>query len=162
METNETYADALDSLAAYKPMGPGYIILGGGAGGGAVITKKLIEKSDVALLDDALANGSYYVVQTPAAAPWPRRASGSLPARRNYDRDGPPPAFDDRRYPIVDCLDNHASGAPSVSRGMLFEIMSANPTRNALTTFTMLMSPSNGTFEVYKQKCDPGPHCSPF
>ena len=40
--------------------------------------------------------------------------------------------------------------------------MTSNPTRNGLTTFTMIMNARRGHFEVYKTQCTPGPHCSPF
>ena len=115
---------------------------------GAVVTKgfwvhdRKPPTIDVSTLSDAVKNGSYYVVQT------------------NYDRDGPPPAFDDRRYPIVDCLDGQTPS--DVTKPKLFAVMSANPTRNALTTFTMLMSPTTGEYETYKQECKPSVHCSPF
>ena len=149
LETNATYAAALDALTMYRPMGPGYIILGGAnSGEGAVITKQFSGKDakpptkDVWKLSEVLANGSFYLAQT------------------NYDRTGPPPAFDDRRYPVQNCLDD--GGQASVTKAGLFQIMSANPTRNALTTFTTLMSAGLGVFEAYTQRCDPSPHCAPF
>ena len=40
--------------------------------------------------------------------------------------------------------------------------MSATPTRNAMTTFTQILSPKTGHFESYKQNCVPGPTCAPF
>jgi len=149
LEQNRTYADAAKALVAYSPLGPGYLIVGGSAPGeGAVITKQpsltrgVPPTKSVRLLGDALRNASFFVAQT------------------NYDADGPPPAYDDRRYPVEDCL--RTAGQPSVTPHGLFRTMSANPTRNALTTFTMLMAPQLGIFEAYKQKCDPSPHCSPF
>ena len=42
------------------------------------------------------------------------------------------------------------------------KVMSATPTRNAMTTFTQILSPKTGHFESYKQNCVPGPTCAPF
>jgi len=35
---------------------------------------------------------------------------------------------------------------------------SANPTLNLLFKFTMLMFPTTGAYETYKQRCDSDPH----
>lgn len=150
LEQNATYAEAVEALTDYSPLGPGYLIVAGSApGDGAVITKQLSRgggrvppTKSVRRLADALREQRFYVAQT------------------NYDADGPPPAYDDRRYPVEDCL--QTAGQAGVTPQGLFRTMSANPTRNALTTFTMLMAPQLGRFEAYKQKCDPSPHCSPF
>lgn len=153
IENNATYADALRTLVNYMPLGPAYIIVGDGGGdvGGAVVTKQFVSESDrettnstvdVWQLSDAIESGSYYVLET------------------NYDRVKPPPDFDDRRYPAMNCLDSLEPGAFGPSD--LWTVMSSNPTRNAMTTFTSLMSPTTGHFEAYVQFCAPGPHCAPF
>lgn len=150
IENNATYADALRTLVDYQPLGPAYIIVGG-QGNGAVVTKQFVDESDrgkknstvdVWELADALKNGSYYVLET------------------NYDRASPPPDFDDRRYPAMNCMDmiEPETFGPSD----LWKVMSSNPTRNAMTTFTALMSPTTGHFEAYAQFCAPGLHCAPF
>lgn len=126
-------------------MGPCYIIIGGAQSGeGAVVT--LAGGQDEALmvreLKDELANGSFFVLQT------------------NYDWPKAPPAYDDRRYPAMDCM--HKLGADNINWASLWGVMSSNPTKNALTTYTTLMSAETGHFEAYKQYCAPGPHCMPF
>jgi len=154
LEANISYTEAFQSLTTYKPLGPAYIILGGTQPGeGAVVAKTFnssAEKAgvswdpnyDVWPLSESLQAGSFYVIET------------------NYDRVAPPPSFDDRRYPAVDCLDK--MGPNQLNVNSLWSIMTANPTRNGLTTFTMLMSAGLGHFETYKTQCTPGPHCVPF
>jgi acid ceramidase len=145
METEENYTAALQALTHYKPLGPCYIIIGGAQSGeGAVVT--LAGGRDTALqvreLKDELVNGSFFVLQT------------------NYDWPNAPPAYDDRRYPALDCM--HKLGADNTNWASLWGVMSSNPTKNALTTYTTLMSAETGHFEAYKQYCSPGPHCMPF
>eukprot|EP00756_Hemistasia_phaeocysticola_P015239 Hpha_TRINITY_DN15393_c2_g2::TRINITY_DN15393_c2_g2_i1::g.87360::m.87360/K12348/ASAH1; acid ceramidase len=145
IEGDADYASALKRLTNYKPMGPGYIILGGSKPAeGAVITLAYGKSTpvDVWSLKEALGNNSYYILQT------------------NYDRTGPPAPFDDRRYPGDDCLNK--IGQKGLNYESLYTMLSSNPTRNALTTFTTLMSPTTGHFEAYKAFCAPGPHCVPF
>ena len=98
--------------------------------------------SDVWPLQEALDAGSFFVLET------------------NYDRTGPPPSFDDRRYPAQNCLKD--MGPAKLDAESLWHVMTSNPTRNALTTFTMVMSAGKGHFEAYKTGCSPGKHCSPF
>jgi len=154
MEANATYAQALHALTTYKPLGPAYIIVAGvQAGEGAVVTKQFNESAesagvpwnptaDVWDLQGELSNGSFYVLQT------------------NYDRWKPPPEFDDRRYPGMNCLE--AIGKDKIDAGAIWGVLSSNPTRNALTTFSTVMSPASGHFEAYMQNCAPGPDCVPF
>merc|ERR1712032_1348510 len=145
MESNETYNAALQALTHYKAMGPAYVILGGAqAGEGAVIALGAgkDEAWQVRRLEDELAIGRFYVLQT------------------NYDWPDAPPAFDDRRYPAVDCLEK--LGSNRISHQSLWGLMSSNPTKNALTTYTTLMSAETGYFQAYRQFCAPGPNCVPF
>lgn len=154
LESNSTYGQALASLSHYKPMGPAYIILGGTGGNEGVVVAKTFNASaekagapwspnyDVWQLGEAVQAGSYFLLQT------------------NYDRTGPPPSFDDRRYPAEDCLSK--LGAANLNASSLWKVMTSNPTRNALTTLTMIMNAKHGHFESYKTQCTPGPHCAPF
>ena len=147
------YVQAFSMLRDYNPLGPAYIIIAGAQSGeGAVIAKAFnatAEKAhepmtnvDVWPLTEALSDGSFYVLQT------------------NYDRKSAPPGFDDRRYPAENCLD--ALGPKKLTPAELWKVMSATPTRNAMTTFTQILSPKTGHFESYKQNCVPGPTCAPF
>jgi acid ceramidase len=143
MENFGTYADALNALSNYKPMGPGYIILGGArAKEGAVLQLGANRNTPLLIRSLADKNDTYYVAQT------------------NYDWPAAPPAFDDRRYPLLDCLNK--IGNQGMSFKNLWGVMSSNPTRNAGTTYTTLMSAETGHFEAYKQFCAPGPSCMPF
>merc|ERR1712046_469428 len=85
---------------------------------------------------------------------------GSYVVQTNYDWPTAPPAFDDRRYPVMDCMNQ--LGAAGTSLKSLWGVMSGNPTKNALTTYTTLMSAETGHFEAYQQFCNPGPNCVPF
>jgi acid ceramidase len=143
MESYSTYTDALDSLTHWRPIGPCYVIVGGSkANQGAVL--QLGANRDTPLLVRSLTDASdnYYVAQT------------------NYDWPAPPPSFDDRRYPVMDCLNKLGSGGINLKN--LWGVMSSNPTKNALTTYTTLMSAATGHFEAYSQYCAPGPTCQPF
>jgi len=145
IEADLDYASALKRLTNYKPMGPGYIIISGAkAEEGAIITLGYGQSKpvDVWPLKEALGNNSYYILQT------------------NYDRTGPPAPFDDRRYPGEDCMNK--VGQQGLTLESLWGVLSSNPTRNALTTFTTLMIPTTGHFEAYQAFCAPGPHCAPF
>eukprot|EP01065_Artemidia_motanka_P026093 TRINITY_DN30_c0_g1_i2.p1 TRINITY_DN30_c0_g1~~TRINITY_DN30_c0_g1_i2.p1 ORF type:complete len:648 (+),score=231.09 TRINITY_DN30_c0_g1_i2:607-2550(+) len=146
IELDADYPAALKRLTTYKPLGPAYIIIGGSAPGqGAVVTLAFNQGAhpvDVWPLQEALGNGSFYVLET------------------NYDRLKAPAAFDDRRFPGENCMD--AMGPENLTYENLWRVMSSNPTRNALTTFTTLMSPTTGHFEAYKAFCAPGQHCAPF
>jgi hypothetical protein len=141
MEHSATYPEAFHSLANYRPMGPCYVILSGTeADQGAVL--QLGANRDTPLLVRNLTNESHYVVQT------------------NYDWPAAPPAFDDRRYPVMDCLNQ--LGPEGMTWQNLWGVMSSNPTKNAATTYTTLMSAQANKFEAYRQYCAPGPHCSPL
>jgi len=145
MENVGSYSDALHDLSTYEPMGPGFIILGGAqAGEGAVIALKAgsTTPQTVRLLSDALKNNSFYVLQT------------------NYDWPTAPPAFDDRRYPMEDCMNK--LGSDKIAWETLWAVHSSTPTKNALTTYTALMSAETGHYEAYLQLCLPGPNCFPF
>jgi len=153
MELNTTYTDALSSLVYYKPLGPAYIIIGGiKADEGAVIAKEFNSSAeihgrpwpnhDVWFMNESISKDSFYVAET------------------NYDRLKAPPEFDDRRYPMENCLEK--VGTAGINASSIWKILSSNPTKNGLTTFSTVMSAGNGHFEAYLQLCDPGPKCVPF
>jgi acid ceramidase len=153
METNTTYSDALDSIVGYKAMGPAYVIMAGAASGeGAVIAKQFNASAeragqpwanhDVWHLSEEIESGSFYVLET------------------NYDRKKAPAEFDDRRYPAMNCLDG--IGADGLTDQSLWAVMSSNPTSNAATTFTSIISPAKGYYKTYQQYCVPGLKCMPF
>merc|ERR1711968_427659 len=101
---------------------------------GAVITKEQ-STIDVNDLPRAHKNGSYYVLET------------------NYDNWKPVPFFDDRRSPARACMDQ--MGAPGLNgfEG-LYNMLSAKPNTNKLTTFTTLMHVKSGKYEAYRQQCE--------
>lgn len=137
------YAPALDALNRTKMIGPGYVILSGvRPGEGAVVTKgaakelgKDGETIDLWSLSDEIAqNGTYFLLQT------------------NYDRTGPAPPFDDRRDPGVLCMEQ--LGQAGTNFNGLFNVLSAMPNLNRLTTFSTLMHTETADFEAYRQQCD--------
>jgi acid ceramidase len=143
MENFGSYSSALHALSNWQPIGPCYIIISGAkAKEGAVL--QLGANSSTPLLTRSLtdANDTYYVAQT------------------NYDWPAAPPAFDDRRYPLLDCLNKLQPDG--ISFKSLWGVMSSNPTKNAATTYTTLMSAETGHYEAYKQRCTPGAKCQPF
>lgn len=145
LENDATYDDALKRMTSFEAMGPAYVIMGGTAKGqGAVLSLESNHSSpvDTWTLDSRLQEGSYYVLQT------------------NYDRTKPPPAYDDRRYPGMNCMDK--VGQAGITYSTLWDVLSSNPNMNGLTTFTMLMSAETGHWEAHKQQCLPGPGCNPF
>jgi len=137
------YAPALDALNRTKMIGPGYVILSGvRPGEGAVVTKgaakelgKDGETIDLWSLSDEIAqNGTFFLLQT------------------NYDRTGPAPPFDDRRDPGVLCMEQ--LGQAGTNFNGLFNVLSAMPNLNRLTTFSTLMHTETADFEAYRQQCD--------
>lgn len=141
IETATDYTSAYAILNNTKLIGPGYIILGGAkAGEGVVFTREEAKSIRPLLLKDRILNGSFYVLET------------------NYDWWVNPPFFDDRRYPAEDCLNNHIK-ASGVGFEGLFNVLSARPNLNMLTTYTALMQVSTGRMESYIQYCN---HCPPW
>eukprot|EP00946_MAST-07B_sp_MAST-7B-sp1_P003038 g3038.t1 len=149
MEQAPDYDSALNGLLTYKSLGPAYIIIAGTKSGeGAIIAKQFAKKgtnssnADVWYLSDAVNNGSFFIIET------------------NYDRTGPPPPFDDRRYPATNCI--KSLGPDNINRHSLMQVLSSNPTMNAATTFSSVMVPASGHYEARKQECLPGLNCAPF
>lgn len=145
----DTMEQAADFDAAYAhltstPMvGPGYIILGGNKQGqGAIITRGTGSACPTPwTLQNNLHKTDYYVLET------------------NYDHWIKPPFFDDRRTPAETCLAQ--IGQPDVSFATLYNLLSAQPNLNLLTTYTTLMNVAEGRFEAYHQRCTAHP-CTPW
>ena len=77
----------------------------------------------------------------------------------NYDNWVTPPFFDDRRGPAEQCLKQVTPN--NVNFESLFNVLSAEPNLNLLTTYTTLMNVKEGKFEAYKQTCKTHP-CTPW
>jgi acid ceramidase len=136
IENAATYDEAFQILNSTKLIGPGYIILGGAkAGEGVVFTREEEKSIKPLLLSERILNGSFYVLET------------------NYDWWVQPPFFDDRRFPAEDCLNDRVKST-GVSFESLFNVLSARPNLNLLTTYTALMQVSTGRMESYKQACE--------
>jgi acid ceramidase len=134
MTTNNTFAEALATVQNVQLVGPAYIIMGGiNAGEGAVVTREATHTVDTWTLANAAAGGAFYVLET------------------NYDRWKPAPFFDDRRIPAQRCLNE--TGPAVIDLPHLFNVLSAQPVRNQLTTQTVLMQPAVGRYESYAQWC---------
>lgn len=134
MESASTYDEAFTILNNTKMVGPSYIILGGvKPGEGVVFTREEALSLHPLLLSERLKNNSFYVLET------------------NYDWWVKPPFFDDRRYPAEDCLAR--IGAARIGFEGLFNVLSAKPNLNLLTTYTTLMHAATGEFEAYTQDC---------
>ena len=80
--------------------------------------------------------------------------SGKYLLETNYDHWESAPKFDDRREPAMDCLDDLAQ-SPRGFNGFedLYNVLSAKPNLNRLTTYTTLMHPRTGELEAYRQFC---------
>jgi len=129
------YADALSLLQTTDFIGPAYIIIGGIAvGEGAVVTRTAVKSIDLWTLQQQLDGGSFYVVET------------------NYDHWKPPLPIDNRRTPAEICL--NTTGQANINLPTLFNVLSARPVRNQLTSQTVLMQPQIGRYEAYKQYCE--------
>lgn len=145
MESAGDYEAAVQQLSNYSPLGPAYIIVGGAKQNEGAVIQLAAGKPKAMLvrtLKEAAKADEHFVVQT------------------NYDWPAPPPSFDDRRYPLEDCM--RKLGRPKTGWASLWGAHSTSPTLNALTTYTTLMSGQTGHFEAYKQLCNPGPNCAPF
>lgn len=141
MMNKPTYAEALQVIESIKLLGPAYIIIGGvQSGEGAIVCRNATDMCGQWLLADAAKAGRNSVVQT------------------NWDIPHDP-WYDNRRVPAEHCLRerfNQHMDFPS-----LFQVLSAHPNRNRLTTYTALMRPQTGDFEAYLQFCNE-PLCAPW
>eukprot|EP00042_Codosiga_hollandica_P045082 m.453245 g.453245 ORF g.453245 m.453245 type:complete len:399 (+) comp56932_c0_seq2:71-1267(+) len=134
LTNNATYSQASVSLSYTKLLSPVYLILGGtSAGEGSVITRGLDSPDNVWTLSSELTNGSFFLLQT------------------NYDHWKPAPFFDDRSGPGTLCMKE--LGQSNVAFPGLFDVLSAQPNLNQLTTYTALIQVSTGEFQSYIQDC---------
>ena len=69
----------------------------------------------------------------------------------NYDHGSPPPRFDNRRDPGRLCMEQLTPAGFNVSG--LYNVLSAVPNLNRLTTFTMVAHARTGRYEAYRQIC---------
>jgi len=136
-----TYAQALHRLNTTKLLGPAYLIIGGvNSGEGAIVTRTANESLHLQELSTHLSMGKQYILQT------------------NYDNWQKAPFFDDRRTPGQHCMDT-AQEMGAIGFKGVFQVLSAIPTRNRLTTYTTLMSTHDGRMESYEQYCYES-HCA--
>jgi len=135
LEQTSSYSEALTFLNDTGLIGPAYLILGGmQPGEGAVITKESAETLDVMTINGRMAQHKQkFVVQT------------------NYDNWKSPPWFDDRRIPAIDCMEQLTPSGTNLPG--LFNVLSAKPNLNRLTTFTVLIDVMEDSYNSYKQRC---------
>jgi len=146
MESNATYAEALDYLSDLEMVGPSYVIIGGlDRTEGAIITRAAPKAQDVWTMTHN--NNSHFLLQT-------NYDQGTGPGSKDYKKA---PFFDDRRDPGDMCM-NELGG--NIDLTGLYNVLSAQPNLNQLTTFTALMDVAAGTYESFLQYC---PHpCTPW
>merc|ERR1712096_571623 len=133
MMQNSTYEDALKAVETTKLLGPAYVIIGGTTPGqGAIVARTATTVAQQWLLGDAARHGSNFIVQT------------------NWDNPKDP-FYDNRRSPAEHCLRDHYN--ESIDFKGMFQVLSAHPNRNRLTTYTALMRAQTGDFEAYLQYC---------
>jgi len=141
LEQEHSYADAVQRLNSTRLVGPGYLAVAGlKAGEGAIMSRSATSSHGFWTLNDELAKGKNYMVNT------------------NYDHWHPDPFFDRRRVPCDHCMDGvHGT---NVDFKHLFEVLSAKPTRNKMTCHSVMFSARSGSMESYQQQCDE-PGCRP-
>lgn len=141
MTTNSSYSEALDIIQNVKLLGPAYVIIGGASlGDGAIVAREATAVVGHWLLNDAVKAGQNSLVQT------------------NWDIPHEP-WYDNRRAPAEHCLRERYN--TQIDFRGLFQVLSAHPNRNRLTTHTVLMRPQNGDYEAYFQVCNE-PLCAPW
>ncbi|XP_069487659.1 acid ceramidase [Ambystoma mexicanum] len=139
LENSTSYGDAKNQLVKTKLLAPAYFILGGNQSGeGCVITRARASCLDVWELD--IKQGRWYVLET------------------NYDRWKAPLFIDDRRTPAMKCMNRTTQ--ENISLKTMYDVLTTKPVLNKLTTYTALMSVSDGTLEAYLRNC-PNP-CMPW
>jgi acid ceramidase len=130
-----TYDQALTQIQNQMLVGPAYIIIAGiSPGQGAVVTRSAATLVDTWTLESRLTAGTFYLLET------------------NYDHWKGVPFFDDRRTPGMRCMNE--TGQANINFPTLYNVLSSKPSRNQLTTQTILMSPTTGFYEGYKQFCE--------
>lgn len=141
MLTNATYEEALATFRTAKILGPSYIILGGiQPGQGAIVARSAGTVLDERNMADAAKGGSGFLVQTN----W------------DYPKD---PWYDNRRSPAEECLRTRYQ--ENIDFEGMFQVLSAHPNRNRLTTHTAVFSAQTGEYEAYLQFCKEA-ECAPW
>ena len=148
MEHAPSYADALSYINTSKVLGPAYIILGGVQPGEGRVLTKGSKRNGHPFRDEGETIDDWSLAHELARTP-PR----AFLVQTNYDRLGPPPKFDNRRDPAIDCMEHHLGGPSGYSFEGLYNVLSARPNLNMLTTYTTLMHPRTGSLEAYRQAC---------
>ncbi|KAJ1215355.1 hypothetical protein NDU88_002964 [Pleurodeles waltl] len=139
LENATSYEDAKNQLMKTKLLAPAYFILGGNQSGEAcVITRARVSCLDVLQLD--IKQGRWYVLET------------------NYDHWKAPFVLDDRRTPAMKCMNRTTQ--ENISFKTVYDVLSTKPVLNKLTTYTTMMSVSEGKLEAYLRDC-PDP-CMPW
>lgn len=139
---NATYDEAVHRLNSTQLVGPGYLTVAGvSAGQGAIMSRGAKASYGFWTLDDELAKGKNYMVQT------------------NWDHWLPDPIFDRRRVPCEHCMDQLQRNNTGFEQ--LFQVLSAKPTRNKMTCHSAIFSAREGRMEAYQQYCKEA-GCRPF
>jgi len=99
---------------------------------GVVISRNRENATDVWRLDPA--NGRWFEVET------------------NYDHWEQPPWFDNRIDPANNAM--NALGRDNLSLVGMYQVLSTKPVFNLQTTYSMLASPVDGTYNCYVRYCD--------
>jgi acid ceramidase len=142
-----SYTAAVKAMSTTPFVGPAYVIIGGiNKGEGVVLT--ISPHNDTALDVWPIQQGMpedeepWYVLET------------------NYDHWTNAPFYDDRRTPAEACLKEIGSGGMNFTS--LYTVLHATPSRNQLTTFTVLFDTKKGKMESYLEACWPEQeeHCS--
>ncbi|KAJ1101307.1 hypothetical protein NDU88_006377 [Pleurodeles waltl] len=124
-----SYEDARNQLMKTKLLAPVYFILGGNQSGEAcVITRARVSCLDVLQLD--IKQGRWYVL---------------------YDHWKAPFIIDDRRTPAMKCMNRTTQ--ENISFKTVYDVLSTKPVLNKLTTYTTMMSVSEGKLEAYLRDC---------
>ncbi|XP_075466213.1 acid ceramidase [Ascaphus truei] len=139
LENATSYEEAKSLLSKTKMLAPAYYILGGNKSGEAcVITRSRESCLDIWELD--IQQGRWYVLET------------------NYDHWKEPLFVDNRRVPAMKCMNRTTQ--QSISFATIYDVLSTKPVLNKLTTYTTLMTVSDGNLEAYLRDC-PDP-CMPW
>jgi acid ceramidase len=143
-ESVDNYDDALAQLQSQTLVSPVYFIVSGAKPGqGAVVSREKNETLNLRTLSEALADNSFYVLETNYAN-YPNE-NGTIP---------PPPFFDQRRTAAEQCL--NATSQADVSFPSLFAVLDTKPVRNRLTVYSILMSAQQDNhWQVWQQDCEP-------
>ncbi|XP_063776884.1 acid ceramidase [Pseudophryne corroboree] len=139
LENATSYEEAKNLLSKTEMLAPAYFILGGNKTGEACVITRA-RKSCVDTWELGTQKGEWYVLET------------------NYDHWKPPLPIDNRRAPAMKCMNR--IGQKNISFATIYDVLSTKPVLNKLTTYTTMMSVSEGKLETYLRDC-PDP-CVPW